>query len=77
MNAGSLAISSDGNLGAAPSSAQAAQLVVNNATLYFYPVFTTATSTHRGLTLVGSATLNTAAGSDVTWAGPVTGAALS
>ena len=33
----------------------------------------TATSTNRGLTLVGSSTLNTATGSSVTWAGPITG----
>ena len=77
VNAGSLAISSDSNLGAAPTSAQAAQLVVNNASVYFYPAFTTATSANRGLTLVGSSTLNTAAGSSVTWAGPITGTALT
>jgi autotransporter-associated beta strand protein len=40
VNAGTLGLSSDSNLGAAPSTAQADQLVVNNgAGLYFYPVF--------------------------------------
>ncbi|BDU53062.1 hypothetical protein LINBF2_12970 [Limnohabitans sp. INBF002] len=77
VNAGTLAISTDDNLGAAPTSTQAAQLVVNNATLYFYPVFTTATQAKRGLTLIGSTTLNTAEGSSVTWAGPVTGTGLT
>mgnify|MGYP003338785179 FL=1 len=72
VNAGTLAISQDSNLGAAPSSVQADQLVVNNASVYFYPVFSSS-SVNRGLTLFGSGTFNTSTGSTVAWAGPITG----
>jgi len=74
VNAGTLGLSSDSNLGTAPSSAQTDQLVVNNgAGLYFYPVFTSSLNANRGITLTGSTTFNTATGSEVTYAGIVAG----
>jgi autotransporter-associated beta strand protein len=74
VNAGTLAISTDRNLGAVPVAVDANNLVLNGGSLRFMPGFTTLHA-NRGLQLgAGNGTLNTDAAVSVDYAGVISGA---
>lgn len=74
INAGTLGISSDANLGTAPSSAQTNHLVMGNGgSLYLYPVFTTALNANRGIRLDSGGGTVLVASSGISYAGVMAG----
>ncbi|NDF45470.1 MAG: hypothetical protein EB125_07205, partial [Betaproteobacteria bacterium] len=72
VNAGTLAISTDRNLGAEPASFDADNISLNGGTLQFTTGFTTL-HTNRGISLAGNGTLSTDASVSVNYAGVIAG----
>lgn len=71
VNAGTVGVSSDANLGAAPASATAGKIVLNNGTLR--PTSSFAINANRGITLGGEGSFEVANGITVSYGGVIAG----
>jgi filamentous hemagglutinin family protein len=71
LNGGTLSISTDPNLGAAPSSVTATSITFNGGTLLYTSSFTT--NPNRGITLTGNGTLQSSGGASISYGGIIAG----
>jgi len=71
LTAGTLTISADNNLGAAPAAATAGQLTFNGGTLTISSGFTM--SANRGISMTGAGTINVNSSQTLTYGGVITG----